>query len=76
MKRVRNSRGCGVLLVWSASDLAYLREHYPTDASCDIASHLGVSDVSVRNKARELGLEKSSSFSRNSYRGRYTYNRR
>ncbi len=76
MERVKNGRGCGVLLDWTPSDLAYLREHFPTDASEDIADYFGISSPTVRRKAKELGLKKSSSFSRSNYRGRYTYNRR
>ena len=58
--------------IWNEQKLAKLRELYPTTASCDIADILGCSDVTVRNKAHELGLKKSVDFSSVNYIGRYT----
>ena len=58
--------------IWNEQKLAKLRELYPTMASCDIADIFGCSDVTVRNKAHELGLKKSDEFSSVNYIGRYT----
>lgn len=71
MEVVRNKNGTGKCLKWSDSDLSYLRDHFPTEAGCDIAEHLGISPTSVCIKAKELGLRKSKEFSRNAYSGRY-----
>ena len=56
---------------WSEDDIAYLREHFPMEAGCDIAERLGVSVTLVYNKARELGLKKSKSYDRRVYNNRY-----
>ena len=58
--------------IWNEQKLVKLRELYPTMASCDIAEIFGCSDVTVRNKAHELGLKKSDEFSSVNYIGRYT----
>lgn len=47
---------------WSNEEIAYLKEHYPFMPACDIADYLGVSNTTVSNKARELGLKKSESY--------------
>ena len=58
MIRGNNYTGKSNRLAWEAKDLDYLRAHYATDSSDEIAIHLGVSTPSVRAKARKLGLEK------------------
>ena len=58
--------------IWNEKNLAILRRLYPTFTSGDIADVIGCSDVSVRNKAHELGLKKDSSFRQYDYVGRYT----
>ena len=58
-------------LEWSEESLSYLREHFAMTSSGDIADHLGISDTSVRNKARELGLEKSPEWNKQAYHNRY-----
>ena len=50
---------------------AYLREHFASDASCDIADVFGISAPTVRRIAKELGLSKSSDFCVNDFCGRY-----
>lgn len=49
-------------IVLTTEQERYLREHFPTEAACDIAEHLHISDTTVRNIAREMGLKKSESF--------------
>ena len=56
---------------WTESDIAYLREHFPNEPAGDIADVLGCSDATVRDLARKLGIEKSPSFMRGAYSGRY-----
>ena len=59
-------------MIWNEKTLAILRRLYPTFTSGDIADVIGCSDVSVRNKAHELGLKKDQSFRKYDYVGRYT----
>lgn len=59
---------------WSEEMLCYLREHYADTSASDIADYLGISGTTVSNKARELGLRKSDSFSTKGYYKRYVRN--
>lgn len=63
----------GRRVLWTDAMLDYLRTHYADEPACDIADVLGVASTTVSNKARELGLVKSSSFDAHSYMGRYTH---
>ena len=58
--------------IWNEETLATLRRLYPNTPSGDIADIIGCSDVSVRNKAHELGLKKDPSFKTINYYGRYS----
>ncbi len=51
--------------------LAYIREHFPTEAACDIADVLHVSAPVIIRKAREMGIEKDKSWSKKAYYRRY-----
>ena len=61
---------------WTEEELEYLIEHFPTEAGCDIADHLGLSAPCVCNKAKDLGLKKSKEYDRRSYIKRYVKNYR
>ena len=61
------------MIIWTAEKLEYLRVHYADEPACDIADVLGVASTTVSNKAKELGLVKSSSFDVHRYMGRYTH---
>lgn len=54
-------------IVFTKDQEAYLREHYPTDAQCDIAIHLGVSAPVVHRIAMEMGLKKADGWSKKQY---------
>lgn len=58
-------------IIWTEENLAYLREHYPTEPGSDIADVLGCSGASVTLKARQLGIEKDPSFRTSDFIGRY-----
>ena len=60
--------------VWSEEELNYLIDHWPMDSAVDIADHLGLSAVMIRNKAKEMGLEKSPEYSTARYTNRYVKN--
>ena len=57
--------------IWTEENLRYLQEHYPTEPGTDIAEALGCSNVSVTQKARQLGLKKDPSFKTSQFIGRY-----
>ena len=59
---------------WSEDQVAYLREHYADEPTCDIAEYLGTSPGTVKRMAEELGLKKSDSFNRYGYAGRLVRN--
>ena len=61
----------GVTKVWSESEIEYLKEHFPYETARDIADHLKISDCTVRNKARQMGLKKSKDYDPAKYRWRY-----
>ena len=61
-------------ILWTAEKLKYLMDNFPTMAACDIADHIGVSDRSVSQKAKALGLQKAESWKKRNYTGRYTKN--
>ena len=56
---------------WEPKDIAYLREHYPVECLSDLAEHFGISAMTIRHKALELGLKKSPSYSKAQFRNRY-----
>lgn len=56
---------------FSEEQKQYLREHYPTEAACDIARHFGVSYPVVTRIAKEMGLKKAESWSKGLYVNRY-----
>lgn len=57
---------------WTDEKIDYLKNHFPTEPSTDIAEFFGCSDVTVRVKARKLGLEKALTFNKCDFIGRYT----
>jgi Zn-dependent peptidase ImmA (M78 family) len=59
---------------WESKDIAYLCEHYPVECLSDLAEHFGISAVTIRHKALELGLEKSQSYSNARFKNRYVCN--
>jgi hypothetical protein len=52
----------GVKLVWSDEDVKYLREHFAHTPNSDIGTYLGISPMTVKKKADELGLRKNKGF--------------
>lgn len=62
--------------VWSPEQEAYLREHFPTDAICDIADHLGFSAPVVSRMAKKLRLRRKKGFTLAQFRNRYVSNYR
>ena len=44
---------------WRAEDDAYLREHYPTQPTADVAAHLQRSARHVQQRAYDLGVKKA-----------------
>lgn len=56
---------------WTDEQVEYLREHYACECASDIADVFGCSPTTVRNKARELGLQKDPSFRRINFAYRY-----
>lgn len=63
--------GKGRRVVFDDEELAYIREHFPTDASCDIAENLGVSYPVIIRAAKEMGLKKSEDYSSEKFRFRH-----
>ena len=61
-------------IVWTDDMLEYLRKHFPTEPAGDIAEALGVSDTTIRLKARALGIEKSKDFKATDYMYRIVKN--
>lgn len=61
---------------FTSEQLEYIRDHYPTEAACDIADVLHVSPPVVTRIARDMGLEKSSEWDKRSYYGRYVKRKR
>jgi len=61
---------------FTSEQIAYIREHFPTEAACDIADVLHVSPPVVSRIARDMGLEKSSEWDKRSYYGRYVKRKR
>lgn len=57
--------------VWTEEEISYLRENYPTMSAMDIAERFGVSNTTVSNKAKELGLKKSPEWSKTLYYRKY-----
>ena len=57
--------------IFTESEKAYIREHFPTEPACDIADVLHVSYPTVIKAAREMGLSKVDGWSSNDYHGRY-----
>jgi hypothetical protein len=47
---------------WTANAEAYLREHYPNESTEEIAKALGRTYISVRSRAKKLGLRKRGRF--------------
>lgn len=61
---------------FTSEQLQYIRDHYPTEAACDIADVLHVSPPVVTRIARDMGLEKSSEWDKRRYYGRYVKRKR
>ena len=61
-------------IVWTDDMLEYLRKHFPTEPAGDVAEALGVSDNTIRLKARSLGIEKSKDFKATDYMYRIVKN--
>jgi len=57
--------------IFTESEKAYIREHFPTEPAVDIADVLGVSPPTVIKAAREMGLKKVEGWCSNDYHGRY-----
>jgi hypothetical protein len=55
-------------------ELAYIRTHYATTPTADLATYLGVSTLVVSNRARLMGLRKTDEYL--SSRGRKDYRKR
>lgn len=51
-------------VIWDNSKISYLTENFPCKNTDDIAIALGVNEKTVREKAKELGLKKSSLYSK------------
>lgn len=49
----------------------YMRAHYPTEATCDIAERFRVSPPVVKRKAEEMGLVKSESYDQRNFHNRW-----
>ena len=60
--------------VFTEEELEYIREHYPTEAGCDVADHLGMSYALVNRAADEMGIEKYKNWNTQAYQGRYIRN--
>ena len=56
---------------WTPEKDDYLREHYPDEAACDIAEHLGTCYGVVKKRADELGLKKSEGFNTYQFHNRW-----
>ena len=59
---VQRSSGHGVKLYWSSAMIEKLRRLFPTTSNEDVAAELGVSNKTMRTKAKELGLTKDPSY--------------
>ena len=66
-------KGRGGKIIWSAEDDAYIREHYPTEAACDIAEHFGITYSPIIRMAKELGVEKADGWDKGNYYGRFVH---
>ena len=71
---VKGHRGNGSEYKWAQEQLDYLIAHFPKEAGCDIAEHLGVSSSAVSKKAAELGLKKGPDYDYRKYLNRYVKN--
>ena len=56
---------------WTPERDAYLKEHYPDEAACDVAEHLGTSYGVIKKRADLLGIRKSESFSTYQFHNRW-----
>ena len=52
---------------FTEEELQYIRDHYPTDAQCEIAEHFHVSPPVIHRVALELGLKKADGHNRKQY---------
>ena len=68
------TKGKNNRVIFSASELEYIKREYPTGTCNDIAEHLGVSVPVVSKTARELGLRKSESWHAFNFSDRYVRN--
>jgi hypothetical protein len=63
-------------IVFSESQLEYLRVHYPNEPVLDISDYLGISPGRISKEAKKLGLKKAEGWSTKQYCGRYVKNYR
>ena len=56
---------------WTPEKDAYLKEHWPDDAGCDIAEALGTCYGTVKKRADELGLRKSKDYNTYKFHNRW-----
>lgn len=60
--------------IWTKEELDFLKANFSFMSAIDIADHIGCSNTTVSNKARELGLKKNPGWSKNDYHNRYVGN--
>ena len=70
----RSVRACR----WSAEQIEFLRDNFPTRPFSDLEAHIGYSYGTILRKANELGLKRAEGYDKNGFRGRYTqkYNKK
>jgi DNA-binding MurR/RpiR family transcriptional regulator len=56
---------------WTEEEIAYLRDHFPTDTLGDIATHIGLSSPTVSRMAQSLGLKRCEGWSKSRFFHRY-----
>ena len=67
----RPKHGVANTYQWTPEREAYLREHYPTDATCDVAEALGTCYGTVKKRADLLGLVKAESYDKKAFHSRW-----
>lgn len=60
-------------ILWTESELNYLRKHYPNERTIDIGIHLGRTENAVNRKAYELQVKKTREFMRKQLEGGAAY---
>lgn len=57
--------------VWTDSQIACLKENYPTTTLADLAQLIGYSGVTIQKKAKELGLRRADGYRVQNFNRRY-----